>query len=100
MLLKRKYPHIPFIFYISKRKYRVHFALGKALFTYQKYSEAIRDIKKFFEENKLDGYKFVEPILIKSIKWKFDYIIFRRHRLKYRLFKVMEFHLKNFIWNQ
>ena len=79
MLLKRKYPHIPFIFYISKRKYRVHFALEKALFTYQKYSEAIRDIKKFFDENKLDGYKFVEPILIKSIKWKFDYIIFRRY---------------------
>ena len=82
MLLKRKYPHIPFVFYISKRKYRVHFAQSSfhfALFTYQKYSEAIRDIKKFFEENKLDGYKFVEPILIKSIKWKFDYIIFRRH---------------------
>ena len=79
MLLKRKYPHIPFIFYVSKRKYRIHFALEKALFTYEKYSEAIRDIKNFFEENKLDGYKFVEPILIKSIKWKFDYIIFRRH---------------------
>ena len=78
MILKKKYPHIPFDFYISKRKYRVHFTLEKALFSYNNYFEAIRDIKKFFEKNKLDSYKFVEPILIKSIKWKFDYIIFRR----------------------
>ena len=45
LLLKRKFPNIPFIFYVSKRKQRVHFALEKALFNYENFFNAIMEIK-------------------------------------------------------
>ena len=77
-MLKEKYPHIPFEFYLLKRKNNVHFGLEKSLFCYDQYSDAINDIQDFFKRYDTNNFfLFVKPNLIRTIKWKYDYIIFR-----------------------
>ena len=64
-----------------KRTKIVHMGLDKALYDSEDYLHVIKDIKKFFLRNieKYD-YKFFKSQLVNSIKWKFDYIIFRKKR--------------------
>ena len=77
-LLKERYSHIPFEFYGSRRKKNIHFGLEKSLVSYENYANAIRDIQEFFKKQKNEEFEFVDPVLIHTVKWKFDYIIFRR----------------------
>ena len=80
-MLKEKYPHIPFEFYLSKRKQNVHFGVEKSLFCHERYSKAIIDIQNFIERYDTNNFfLFVKPTLIQTIKWKYDYIIFRGGR--------------------
>ena len=66
---------------ISKRTKIVHFGLDKALHDFEDYLHVIKDFQNFFLRNieKYD-YEFFNPQLVNSIKWKFDYIIFRMKR--------------------
>ena len=81
-ILNEKYSKINVSIYISKRTKIVHMALDKALYDFEDYLHVIKDIKKFFLRNieKYDDYEFFKPQLVNSIKWKFDYIIFRKKR--------------------
>ena len=80
-ILNEKYPKINVSIYISKRTKIVHLGLDKALYDFEGYLHVIKDIKNFFLINieKYD-YEFLKPQLVNSIKWKFDYIIFRKKR--------------------
>ena len=80
-ILSKKYPKINVSIYISKRTKIVHMGLDKALHDFEDYLQVIKDIKKFFLRHieKYD-YEFLKPQLVNSIKWKFDYIIFRKKR--------------------
>ena len=80
-ILNEKYPKINVSIYISKRTKIVHMGLDKPLHDFEDYLQVIKDIKKFFLRNieKYD-YEFLKPQLVNSIKWKFDYIIFRKKR--------------------
>ena len=77
--LKEKYPFIDASFYCSRRKKIAHLGLKKALQDYRDYMKFIKDIRIFFfltvyRNNK---FEFVNPYLNNSVKWKFDYVIFR-----------------------
>ena len=79
-ILIEKYPNIKADFYISKRTKIIHLGVEKALHKFDNYSNFLKDMKKFYIRNiqKFD-YEYVEPPqLINSVKWKFDYIIFRK----------------------
>ena len=80
-ILNEKYPKLNVSLYISKRTKIVHLGLDKALHDFEDYLHVIKDIKNFFLRNieKYD-YDFLKPQLVNSIKWKFDYIIFRKKR--------------------
>ena len=77
--LKEKYPFIDESFYCSRRKKIVHLGLKKALQDYLDYMKFIEDIRLFFltvyRNNK---FEFVNPYLNNTVKWKFDYVIFRK----------------------
>ena len=78
--LKEKYPFIDASFYCSRRKKIAHLGLKKALRDYRDYMKFIKDIRIFFfltvyRNNK---FEFVNPYLNNSVKWKFDYVIFRK----------------------
>ena len=78
--LKEKYPFIDASFYCSRRKKIAHLGLKKALQDYRDYMKFIKDIRLFFfltvyRNNK---FEYVNPYLNNSVKWKFDYVIFRK----------------------
>ena len=78
--LKEKYPFIDASFYCSRRKKIAHLGLKKALQDYRDYMKFIKNIRIFFfltvyRNNK---FEFVNPYLNNSVKWKFDYVIFRK----------------------
>ena len=76
---KKKNPFIDARFYCSRWKKIVHFGIENALHFYPDYSKFVEDIKQFFLTNMTDNeFEFVEPYLNDSVKWKFDYIVFRR----------------------
>ena len=78
-ILCEKYPHINVDFYCSRRKKIVNFGLEKAIQQYQDYLKFINDIKLFFLRNMNNSsFEFVKPQLVNSVKWKFDYAVFRK----------------------
>ena len=78
-IFKEKYPEISPEIYCSRRKKRVHLALKKSTDQYQNYLNFLKDIESFFNRNFKNDFEFCRQIkLVNTIKWKFDYIIFRK----------------------
>ena len=78
-LLSEKYPHIDFKFFISRRKRYLRLGLEKALLSYPEYAQILKDIEKFYNGNRNNEFELViPPILVRTVKWKFDYILFRK----------------------
>ena len=77
--LNKKYPHIEMDFHVSRRRRYVHKGFEKALLSYSEYKKILDDIENFRLQNKDKELEFVKPpILVKTVKWKFDYILFRK----------------------
>ena len=79
-ILNEKYPHIDVNFYCSQRKKIVHFGIETSIQQYKDYVKFIKDIELFFLRNmKNCDFELVKPPqLVNSVKWKFDYVIFRK----------------------
>ena len=79
--LKRKYPEIPIEIYYSRRRKLVHLALDKSIEQYQAYNDLLEEIERFYERYFRKDFEFCKPIrIIYTIKWKFDYVIFRKRK--------------------
>ena len=78
-ILKQKYPEINLEIYYSRRKKLVHLALDKSLDQYSNCFDFLDEIESFYERYFKKEFEFTRPIkLVNTIKWKFDYIIFRK----------------------
>ena len=78
-ILKEKYPEMAPEIYHSRRKKLVHLALEKSIEQYPDYLMFLKDIKSFFNKNFKNEFEFCRPIkIVHAIKWKFDYILFRK----------------------
>ena len=76
-ILKEKYPEMTPEIYYSRRKKLVHLGLEKSIDQYPNYLMFLKDIESFF--NFKNEFEFCRLIKIAhTIKWKFDYIIFRK----------------------
>ena len=79
-ILKRKYPEMNPEIYCSRRKKLVHLALDKSIDQYQNYVGFLKEIESFFYRHFKDEFDLCNPIkIVNTIKWKFDYVIFRKH---------------------
>ena len=77
--MKEKYPYSEIDFYISRRKRYVHIGLEKALISYPEYKKILENTENYWLKNKSAEFEFVKPpILVKTVRWKFDYILFRK----------------------
>ena len=77
--LKRKYPEIPIEIYYSRRRKLDHLALDKSIEQYQAYNDLLKEIERFYERYFRKDFEFCKPIrIIHTIKWKFDYVIFKK----------------------
>ena len=78
-ILKQKCPEINPEIYYSRRKKLIHLALDKTIDQYQNYIDFLNEIASFFERHFKSEFEFCKPIkIINTIKWKFDYVIFRK----------------------
>ena len=78
-ILKQKYPEIVQEIYYSRRKKLVHLGLDKSIDQYTNYLDFLNEIESFFERHFKNDFEFCKPIkIVHSIKWKFDYVIFRK----------------------
>ena len=54
--------------------------LDKALFSYPEHVNILRDIEELWSRNENREFELAKPhILVKTVRWKFDYIIFRKN---------------------
>ena len=78
-ILKKNYPEIPIEIYYSRRRKLVHLALDKSIEQYPNYNDLLKEIERFYERYFRKNFEFCKPIrIIPTIKWKFDYVIFRK----------------------
>ena len=79
-IMNEKYPHIDSKFYCSRRKKFVHFGIERSIQQYEDYLKFTEDIKLFFLRNlkNSDFELALPPQLVNSVKWKYDYVVFRK----------------------
>ena len=78
-MLKEKYPEMNPEIYCSRRKKLVHLALDNSIDQYRNYVDFLKEIESFFEKHFKKEFEICKPIkVINTIKWKFDYVIFRK----------------------
>ena len=78
-MLKQKYSEIKPEIYYSRRKKLVHLALDKSIEQYRNYTDFLKEIESFFERHFKNEFELCKPIkVVNTIKWKFDYVIFRK----------------------
>ena len=80
--LKEKFPEIPITeVYYSRRRKHIHFAFEDRLSNYERKKEFLQEVEKFFSEHLKNDFEFLNPMrIIHTIKWKFDYIAFRKRK--------------------
>lgn len=78
--LENKFSEIKFLeIYYSRRRKFIHIAFDKPINHFSCKNDLIKEIKFFYEENFRKDFFIIEPMkLINTIKWKFDYVIFRK----------------------
>ena len=80
-ILKNKFPEINPELYYSRRKKLVHMAIDKCIYEYQNYVKLLDEISEFYNRHFRRDFTFYRPIrLVPTIKWKFDYVVFRKRR--------------------
>ena len=81
-IFKEKFPEIPITeVYYSKRRKDIHFAFEDRLSNYERKKEFLEEVEKFFSEHLKKDFEFLSPMrIIHTIKWKFDYIVFRKRK--------------------
>ena len=80
-ILKNKFPEINPELYYSTRKKLVHMAVDRCIYEYQNYKKLLDEISEFFHRHFRREFIFYQPIrLVPTIKWKFDYVVFRKRQ--------------------
>ena len=77
--LKEKFPDIPLTeIYFTRRRKHIHFAFEKTIFDLKR-KDFLEEVEKFYEEYLKKDFEMLKPMkVIHTIRWKFDYIAFRK----------------------
>ena len=79
-ILKEKFPEILLNeVYYSRRRKHIHFAFDDRLNNFERKKEFLKEVEKLYNEFLKSDFEFLNPMrIIHTIKWKFDYIAFRK----------------------
>lgn len=82
IILKDKFPDINLKeVYYSRRRKHIHFAFDDRLFNFERRKEFLEEVEKLFESYLKKDFELLNPMkIIHTIKWKFDYIVFRKRK--------------------
>ena len=80
--LKRKFPEIPLVeIYYSKRRKYIHFAFEKVIYDFERKEDFLKEVEEFYNKNLKKDFKIFKPMkFIDTIRWKSDYIVFRKRQ--------------------
>ena len=74
-----KFPEFDGKFYLNRRNFYIHLGLDKSLFSFNNYKIFLQEIDSFFIEHLIKDFESVfPPKLVITIKWKHDYILYRK----------------------
>ena len=76
--MKEKFPEIEIGFYVSKRTNYEHMGKDSPLFSYLRHSQITDQLQNFMSDELDERFKLMFSQLVSAIKWKYDYIIFRK----------------------
>ena len=78
--LKEKFPDVMLEkVYFSRRRKNVHMAFEKTIFDFERKKEFFKEIENFYDEYLKKDFEIIKPMkIIHTIKWKFDYLVFRK----------------------
>ena len=79
-LLKEKFPEVPLTeIYFTRRRKHIHFAFEKTIFHSNVRKKFLEEVERFYDEYLKKDFEIIKPMrIIHTIKWKFDYIVFRK----------------------
>ena len=82
VVFKEKFPEIPITeVYYSRRRKHIHIGFEDRLFNFERKKEFLEEIRNFYNEHLKNDFELLCPMkLIHTIKWKFDYIVFRKRK--------------------
>ena len=82
IILKEKFPDIKLReVYYSRRRKHIHFAFDDRLFNFERRKEFLEEVERLFESYLKKDFELLNPMkIIHTIKWKFDYIVFRKRK--------------------
>ena len=67
-------------FYVSRRSKYVHIGLDFALFTLKDHDKIISEIQDFMFDKLDERFRFCFPRLVPTVKWEYDYIVFKERK--------------------
>ena len=78
--LKEKFPDamLEEVYFSRRRKY-IHMAFEKTIFDFERKKEFFKEVENFYNEYLKKDFELIKPMkIINTIKWKFDYLVFRK----------------------
>ena len=81
-ILNEKFPDIALKeVYYSRRRKHIHFAFDDRIYNFERRKEFLNETEKLYNEFFKNDFEFINPMrIIHTIKWKFDYIVFRKRK--------------------
>ena len=78
--LKEKFPDVKLekVYFSRRRKY-IHIAFERTIFDFERKKEFFKEVENFYNEYLKKDFELIKPMkIINTIKWKFDYLVFRK----------------------
>ena len=78
--LKEKFPDVKLeeVYFSRRRKY-IHIAFERTIFDFERKKEFFKEAENFYNEYLKKDFELIKPMkIINTIKWKFDYLVFRK----------------------
>ena len=78
--LKEKFPDVTLeeVYFSRRRKY-IHMAFEKTIYDFERKKEFFKEVENFYNEYLKKDFELIKPMkIIDTIKWKFDYLVFRK----------------------
>ena len=76
--LNSLFPSLNIHFYVSRRSKYVYMGLDCLLFTLKNHTSIISEMRDFMFDELDERFTFCFPQLVLTVKWKYDYIIFKK----------------------
>ena len=78
--LKEKFPDVKLeeVYFSRRRKY-IHIAFERTISDFERKKEFFKEVENFYNEYLKKDFELIKPMkIINTIKWKFDYLVFRK----------------------